>query len=90
MSDLYGLQQQCRKFYHERCIVCGRYSLIVHEIIPRSHGKIAINIDNMVVLCNPCHDYAHSVGSEVAQETLKLYKEAAIKRYGYSSAGKKD
>ena len=70
--------------------MCGRHSLIVHEIIPRSHGKVAINIDNMVVLCNLCHDYAHSVGSKVAQEVLQLYKEEAIKRYGYNSEGKKD
>ncbi len=85
MTDLYDLQQECRKFYHERCIVCGRHSLIVHEIIPRSHGKIAINIDNMVVLCNICHDHAHSVGSKVSQETLNIYKERAIKRYAYKS-----
>ncbi len=79
--DLYDLQQECRKFYHERCFVCGRHSLIVHEIIPRSHGKVAINIDNMVVLCNLHHEWAHSVGSKGSQKTLNIYKEQAITRY---------
>ena len=80
MTELEQLKQQCREFYNERCIVCGRHSRIVHEIIPRSSGKIAVNIDNMVVLCNLCHDYAHSVGSQVAEKVLKLYIQDAIKR----------
>ena len=74
------LKQQCREFYTERRIVCGRHSRIVHEIIARSSGKIAVNIDNMVVLCNSCHNYAHSVGSQVAEEVLELYRQDAIKR----------
>ena len=80
MSKLEQLKQQCRELYNERCIVCGRHSRIVHEIIPRSSGKVAITLDNMVVLCNLCHDYAHSVGSNVAEEVLVLYRENAIKR----------
>ena len=84
LSNLENLKEQCRELFHERCVVCGRYSRIVHEIIPRSSGKIAINLDNMVVLCNICHDQAHCVGSEVAEETLKLYREDAIKRYANS------
>ena len=79
-EEIKKLKQQCREFYNERCIVCGRHSRIVHEIIPRSSGKIAVNIDNMVVLCNLCHDYAHSVGSQVAEKVLKLYRQDAIKR----------
>ena len=81
MTEIKDLKQQCRDFYHEKCIVCGRRSRIVHEIIPRSSGNIAINLDNMVVLCELCHGYAHSVGSEVAEETLKLYQQRAIKRW---------
>jgi len=82
MTKLEQLKQQCREFYNERCIVCGRHSRIVHEIIPRSSGKIAVNIDNMVILCGLCHDYAHSVGSQVAEEVLELYRQHAIKRKG--------
>ena len=80
MTKLEQLKQQCREFYNERCIVCGRHSRIVHEIIARSSGKIAVNIDNMVILCDLCHDYAHSVGSQVAEKVLELYRQDAIKR----------
>ncbi|MFA9409405.1 MAG: HNH endonuclease [Candidatus Dadabacteria bacterium] len=79
------LKQQCRELFHERCIVCGRHSRIVHEVIPRSSGKIAINLDNMVVLCNICHDHAHSVGSEISEETLLIYRNKGIARYGYKT-----
>jgi 5-methylcytosine-specific restriction endonuclease McrA len=85
LEQLKELKEQCRELFHERCVVCGRYSRIVHEIIPRSHGKVAINLDNMVVLCNICHDHAHSVGSEVSEETLKLYRDGAKKRYANKS-----
>lgn len=81
MLEIEDLKEQCREFYHEKCIVCGRHSQIVHEIIPRSSGKIAINLENMVILCNLCHDYAHSCGSEVAEETLKLYQQKALRRW---------
>ena len=80
------LKQQCRELFHERCIVCGRHSRIVHEVIHRSSGEIAINLDNMVVLCNICHDHAHSVGSEISEETLTVYRGAAKMRYhGYKT-----
>ena len=79
-EEIKNLKQQCREFYNERCIVCGRHSRIVHEIIARSSGKIAICLDNMVILCGLCHDYAHSVGSQVAEEVLELYRQDAIKR----------
>ena len=80
---LFLLKQQCRELFHERCVVCGRYSRIVHEIIPRASGEIAINLDNMVVLCNICHDHAHSVGSKISEETLLIYRDKAAARYGY-------
>ena len=77
------LKQQCRELFHERCIVCGRSSRIVHEIIPRSSGKIAINLDNMVVLCSVCHDQVHS--GKISGEALKIYRGAAKMRYGYKT-----
>jgi len=81
VSKIKDLKQQCRDLYHEKCVICSRSSRIVHEIIPRSSGKIAINLENMVVLCGMCHDWAHSVGSKIAEKTLKIYKQRAIKRW---------
>jgi 5-methylcytosine-specific restriction endonuclease McrA len=79
LEQLKELKEQCRELFHERCVVCGRYSRIVHEIIPRSHGKVAINLDNMVVLCSEHHNRVHHHGGLAG--VLKLYREEAIKRY---------
>ena len=76
------LKEQCRELFHERCVVCGRNSKIVHEIIPRSSGKVAINLENMVVLCSEHHDWVHHYGGR--DGILKLYREEAINRYANS------
>ena len=81
MDQLKELKEQCRELFHERCIVCGRNSRIVHEIIPRSSGKVAINLDNMVVLCSEHHDWVHKYSGLVGY-SLGSFREAAIKRYG--------
>ena len=78
------LKEQCRELFHERCIVCGRNSRIVHEIIPRSSGKVAINLDNMVVLCSEHHDWVHKYCGLVGY-SLGSFREVAIKRYGNNS-----
>ena len=75
------LKEQCRELFHERCVVCGRNSKIVHEIIPRSSGKVAINLENMVVLCSEHHDCVHKYSGLVGY-SLGSFREAAIKRYG--------
>jgi 5-methylcytosine-specific restriction endonuclease McrA len=77
------LKEQCRELFHERCVVCGRYSRIVHEIIPRSSGKVAINLDNMVVLCAEHHDRVHKYGG--LPDMLKIHRERVIKRYANKS-----
>jgi len=74
------LKEQCRELFHERCVVCGRNSRIVHEIIPRSSGKVAINLDNMVVLCSEHHDWVHKYGGLAG--AMSSFREDAIKRYG--------
>jgi len=42
--------QRCKSFFGENGI-----SLQAHHIIPRPHGRTII--DNLVTLCNKCHDY---------------------------------
>ena len=54
--------------FDSRCILCGRYTREVHEIVPISHGKKALAVKNRVPLCgfpndSNCHAWAHNVGT---------------------------
>lgn len=42
-----------------RCIMCGRRTKIVHEIVPISHGKHCLIGINRVPLCPEHHTWAH-------------------------------
>ena len=54
------VKQKVREFFGFRCLLCFKPAWTVHEIIPRSAGKKALEFDNRVVLCNDCHDKVHS------------------------------
>jgi len=54
------LDDQILKIFGGRCIRCGRRTVVVHEIVPKSHGDEYLAADNRVPLCSPCHEWAHS------------------------------
>lgn len=43
-----------------RCVVCGRKTVVVHEIVPRSHGESSLAAENRVPVCGQHHDIAHA------------------------------
>lgn len=59
-SEDYLERQRIRRYFRYTCIRCKRYGDAVHEIIPRSHGKKAMEFSNRVVLCGECHTWAHN------------------------------
>ena len=59
-----------------RCVKCGRPTNVIHEIIPISHGKSSLVIENRIPLCdfptfNSCHDWAHRVGTRISIPILQ-------------------
>lgn len=47
--------------FDHRCIWnCGEYTEIIHEVVPISHGKVALAIKNRVPLCSKHHTLAHA------------------------------
>lgn len=46
-----------------RCLKCGKPTKVIHEIIPISHGKVALHWTNRVPLCDNHHSWAHDVGT---------------------------
>lgn len=69
------------EMFRERCVHCNRVYNVIHEMLPRSSGKNAMKIDNRVPLCYNCHDWAHSVGTNVSMPVLVKDRERALKRY---------
>lgn len=77
--------EKVRKMYHERCIRCGKSSRIVHELVPKSkRPKDWWEIDNMVVLCPECHNWAHNIGTTNSKEILVFSAQRRLRQYANS------
>ena len=69
-----------------RCVKCGHKGVCIHEIIPKSQlGKLALEVDNRVVLCAECHFWAHDVGSKISIPILQDLRKGHIEKYAISS-----
>lgn len=64
-SRIYLAQTKERilKLFDYKCIMCGKPTREVHEIVPISHGKKSLAGKNRVPLCRGCHGWAHNVGT---------------------------
>lgn len=72
---------------NHRCTVCGEEDVIIHHIIPKEEGGTDTE-DNLIVLCQKCHDLAHSkkrVTRGLSPEHLKMYKERLKEKIGKKS-----
>lgn len=62
---------QVEVLFRNQCIRCGRFSHVVHEMVPRSIAfKTWYHWSNQVVLCPVCHEWAHRVGTSVSRSIL--------------------
>lgn len=70
--------------YDEKCILCGKPTKVIHEIIPISSGKKSLHIKNRVTLCQtPHHDWAHAIGTNNSIPILQeKRKEFLIRKFG--------
>ena len=69
--------------FNRRCVRCSKPSQTIHEITPISHGKSFLTIKNRVILCQECHDWAHSIGTKKSIPILEnLRKKFLIRRFG--------
>lgn len=73
--------------YDNSCIMCGRPTNTIHEVIPVSHGKIALQVNNRVTLCQKDHSWAHDIGTNNSIPILQeKRKEFLIRKFGLENA----
>lgn len=65
--------------FNNRCVKCGRPTIVIHEIVPISHGKSALHWANRVPLCVTCHDWAHAVGTNKSIPILQAKRVQFLK-----------
>jgi len=69
------------KLFKGRCVRCQKPYDTIHECVPRSQGKVAMNFDNRVPICAKCHDWAHRVGTKVSAPILLDAREKRLRQY---------
>jgi len=70
------------EIFKSRCVRCGNLTRIVHEIVPRSHGKKSLEPKNRVPLCPTCHDWAHRNTTESTPYLIEKRKKV-LEKLGY-------
>jgi hypothetical protein len=68
------------RLFNYRCIRCQAYTETVHEMIPRSSGKIAYAVDNRVPLCLDCHTWAHQISAKESAPILRELRKERLTR----------
>ena len=66
--------------YNNRCILCGRKTNILHEIVPKSQLPKDWKRDgNRVPLCPRCHNKIHTDGASVWRKELEKRRDKIAK-----------
>jgi 5-methylcytosine-specific restriction endonuclease McrA len=68
------------QLYDNKCIVCGTPTNVLHEIIPVSHGKVALHMNNRVTLCQVHHENAHAEGTRNSIPPLQAMRRLFLMR----------
>ena len=78
-GEIEFLREWIRIFFAGRCVRCQRETRTVHEIEPRSaRPGDWPSLDNMILLCQECHTWAHDTPSDVALPILLRCQHAAM------------
>jgi 5-methylcytosine-specific restriction endonuclease McrA len=70
--------------FDSKCLMCGTPTNVIHEIVPISSGRKALNWKNRVTLCHQkCHQWAHDIGTRNSIPILQeKRKEFLIRKFG--------
>ena len=68
--------------FRNRCVICRKQPVVVHEIVPKSINFDWLVDDNRVTLCYKCHEEVHQNGAMNYVETLQAYRNRRLVEYG--------
>ena len=77
------LDDKILHIFKGRCVVCGRKTVVVHEIVPRSHGESSLAAENRVPLCGIDHDLAHA-DTTYSIPHLQYQRSKTLRNLGYT------
>lgn len=79
------------RYYGQRCVRCNHTSgLVIHEIHPRSHfgGDVTpFTLENCVLLCGECHEWAHGMGTKQSIPVLTMLQQEWETKHGRQDSG---
>ena len=67
--------------YRQKCVVCRKPTMTIHEIHPRSLCITWRKWINRVLLCPECHNNAHKHGTISSKDYLILYRNQRLGEY---------
>lgn len=70
--------QELLEYFHHKCVRCSAPAVTIHEIIPRSMGKVSQDRKNKVALCANCHFIVHEFGTGYYREELTRLREEFV------------
>ena len=77
-SSYWKLQDNINKKLMDttKCEICGRTEdLTVHHIIPcKNYERLYVNKDNLIVICQRCHNEYHKKYKKINPSTLLKFK----------------
>lgn len=81
-----AFENQIYFYYGRRCIRCNHTDrLTIHEIHPRSHfgnNGTPFTVQNCVLLCGNCHEWAHGLGTNLSIPALTLLQQEWEAKHG--------
>lgn len=73
-------RERILKVFDYKCVMCGRPTNVIHEIVPISHGRKYLAIKNRVPLCEKHHSWAHDIGTNNSIPELQFARAVFLKR----------
>ena len=80
LEDERIVDEYVRFLYRHKCARCQARTDIVHEIVPKSKRPADWwQLDNLILLCQSCHEWSHELGTAKREEELRGYRRRAAK-----------
>ena len=81
MRDTDIIRERVIEIFQGKCVRCLRPFNSVHEIIPKSLTRKWNVIENRILLCMQCHDWAHHRGTKYSKPKLRGFQKLRLEQF---------